>query len=665
MARTPPLGSHPSPAAGQAGADAPVSSGPVIAPLSGSAPIMSTVPDGTHAAPARTSPQLGAATWVHGLAGLPPPPSQQGGTAPPPVQSRPGFGPASHGSGSFPAAPVSYPHPQSAAQAALAQSPTVLGKPAPRSSASQISAPQISSPHLSNPSSPSLELNPRASLTSGSGVLPKLCPVCSLRYPVEFNVCPKDAAELVDAEEDDDELIGRVLADTYSIVRVVGEGGMGRVYEARHTRIGGKRFAVKLLHPEYARLPEVLSRFQREAEAAASIESPHVGDVYDIGKTEDGRPFMVGEFLEGRELAEFVRERGRLEVQPAVRIVRQICKALAAAHAKGIVHRDMKPENVFLTGDLASPTSKVIDFGISKVKEAGGGPSLTKTGMIMGTPSYMAPEQAKGEHVDHRVDIYAAGAILYELVTGKRPFDRADPTATIMAVLLEEPERPRVLNPSLPEGLEMVIQRAMAKGADARYQTMDELEHELSSFAERSGPVGASMMPPSKSQPGSPAVGSRAAMEARERDVAMSRPTIALLGSLAVFGVLAGLMTMAAAFIRLGRGPGANVTGSESLLLGLLLALALATPIGFAVHYVRKNVWSNSAKTIELASVMKRSVVAAFVTYGLVSVTIRLTEAIFLRRAAGVAWPVWDILALALALSAGVLSHFALREAKR
>jgi serine/threonine protein kinase len=649
MARTPPLGSHPSPGPGPSGNDAPASSHAIPAPLSGSAPILATVPDGTHTAPARTSPAIGAHTWVQGIAGLPPPPSQQGGTAPPPIAPRAGFGqPASHGSGSFPAA--GYP---SAAQVALAQNPTVLGNAKPRNEL-------LSAPHISNS-----ETSPRASLTSGSGVLPKLCPVCSLRYPVEFNVCPKDAAELVDAEEDDDELIGRVLADTYSIIRVVGEGGMGRVYEARHTRIGGKRFAVKLLHPEYARLPEVLSRFQREAEAAASIESPHVGDVYDIGKTDDGRPFMVGEFLEGRELAEFVRERGRLEVQPAVRIVRQICKALAAAHAKGIVHRDMKPENVFLTGDLASPTSKVIDFGISKVKEAGGGPSLTKTGMIMGTPSYMAPEQAKGEHVDHRVDIYAAGAILYELVTGKRPFDRSDPTATIMAVLLEEPERPRTLNPSLPEGLEMVIQRAMAKAADARYQTMDELEHELSSFAERSGPVGASMMPPSKSQPGAPSPGSRAVMEARERDVALSRPTIALLGSLSVFGVLAGLMTMAAAFIRLGRGPGANVTGSESLLLGLLLALALATPIAFAVHFVRKNVWNNSAKTIELANVMKRSVVAAFVTYGLVSVTIRLTEGLLLRRAAGVAWPVWDILALALALAAGVLSHFALRESKR
>ncbi len=500
----------------------------------------------------------------------------------------------------------------------------------------------------------------RASLTSASGVLPKLCPTCSLRYPAEFRVCPKDAAELIDAEADDDELIGRTIADTYSIIRAVGEGGMGRVYEARHTRIGGKRFAVKLLHPEYARLPEVLSRFQREAEAAASIESPHVGDVYDVGKTEDGRPFIVAEFLEGRELAEFLNERGRLDVQFAVRVVRQICKALSAAHAKGIVHRDMKPENVFLTGDLTSPVAKVIDFGISKVREASGGPSLTKTGMIMGTPSYMAPEQAKGERVDHRVDIYAAGAILYQLVTGKRPFDRSDPTATIMAVLLEEPERPCVLNPSLPEALEMVIQRAMAKNADARYQSMDDLEAELAAFTERNS-AGASIMPPSAT-PQAPGLkntmgGTTRAIEARERDVASSRPTILLMGGLAVFGVLAGLMTLAAAFIRLGRGPAENVTGSESLLLLLLLTLALATPIGFAIQYVRKNVWSNSAKTVELAGVMRRAVVSAFVAYGLVSLTVRFTEGVLLRAAAGVAWPVWDILSLVVALAAGLGAH--------
>jgi serine/threonine-protein kinase len=508
-------------------------------------------------------------------------------------------------------------------------------------------------------SGPAIDL--RASYASASGlsqqsllgaeVLPKFCPECLVRYPAEFRVCPKDASELLDAEPDDaDEFVGRTLADTYAILRPVGEGGMGRVYEARHTRIG-KRFALKLLHPEYARQPEVLSRFQREAEAAASIDSPNVGDVYDIGKTADGRPLIVAEFLEGRELAEFLNERGKLEVPMAIRIARQICKALAAAHAKGIVHRDMKPENVFLTGDLASPIVKVIDFGISKVHEAGG-QSLTKTGMIMGTPSYMAPEQARGERVDHRADIYAVGAILYQSVTGKRPFDRGDPTATITAVLLEEPERPCDLNPSLPSSLEIIIQRAMAKSASDRYSSMDALEADLAAF---SGPGKSSIAPP-------PALAiANAQARASGSDAAgLSRPTITLMGGLAAFFVLGAIVSVSAAVIRLSRGGGvtANVTGSEASLLILFLTLAMATPIGFAIHYVRKNVWKNSAKTLELAQSMRRLVVSCFVTYGVASLSVRVLEAVLLRRAAGVAWPVWDLVLVALG-AAGAAAAYA------
>ncbi len=224
---------------------------------------------------------------------------------------------------------------------------------------------------------------------------------------------------------------------------------MGRVYEARHTRISSKRFAIKMLHPEFARQPQVISRFQREAEAAAAVHSPHVVSVFDVHRTAEGRPFLVTEFLEGKELADYLSEAGKMQTGPAVRIVRQICKALAAAHAKGVVHRDMKPENVFLTGDLATPAAKVIDFGISKVGDAPGA-ALTQTGMIMGTPSYMAPEQARGERVDHRADIYAVGAILYCALTGSRPFDRSDPTATLTAVLTEDPPRPRSLEAEHP-----------------------------------------------------------------------------------------------------------------------------------------------------------------------------------------------------------------------
>src|SRR5580698_6612843 len=295
-----------------------------------------------------------------------------------------------------------------------------------------------------------------------------------------LKVCPRDASELseVAGEAEQDELVGQTIASSYTIVRVLGEGGMGRVYEARHTRISGKRFAVKMLHPEYTRQPDVLSRFQREAEAAATIESPYVVDVYDVDRTADGRAFLVAEFLQGKEFASYLEEVGKMPVGGAVRIVRQVCKALTAAHGKGVVHRDMKPENVFLTGDLTQPIAKVIDFGISKLDDSPG-TALTKTGMIMGTPSYMAPEQARGERVDHRVDVYAVGAILYCALTGQRPFDRGDPTATLTAVLTQDPPRPRSIEPSIPEALEMVIQRAMAKEPKDRYESMTDLDAAL------------------------------------------------------------------------------------------------------------------------------------------------------------------------------------------
>ena len=295
----------------------------------------------------------------------------------------------------------------------------------------------------------------------------RMCPICGVRYPAEFKVCPRDASELREiADKDRDELVGSTLSQTYSIVRVIGEGGMGRVYEARHTRMASKRFAIKMLHPEFARQPDVISRFQREAEAAAAIQSPYVVGVYDVDRTADGRPFMVGEYLEGKELGDHLSKVTKLPVSAAVRIVRQICQALGAAHARGVVHRDMKPENVFLTGEVSRPTAKVIDFGISKIGDTPG-TALTKTGMIMGTPSYMAPEQARGEHVDHRADIYAVGAILYAAVTGKRPFDRGDPTATLMAVLTEDSPQKRARSPSLgaPSCRNRVTMSAVANSA--------------------------------------------------------------------------------------------------------------------------------------------------------------------------------------------------------
>src|SRR5450432_1191628 len=334
------------------------------------------------------------------------------------------------------------------------------------------------------PGSGTSSIGGTAPVRSGSlsSALPKACPTCQARYPADFKVCPRDASPLIDAADDgSDPFLGATLGDAYQIVRVVGEGGMGRVYEARHTRLGNKRFAIKMLHAEYARQPDVVARFQREAEAASGIAHPNVVDVYDVHHTEDGRPYMVGEFLEGEELGGFLTRVGKIPAALAVHIVRQICQALGAAHARGVVHRDMKPENVFLVGNLATPQVKVIDFGISKVGDAGG-TALTRTGMIMGTPSYMAPEQARGDKVDNRADIYAVGGILYRALTGKKPFDSDDPSATLTQVLTEDPVRPRTLEPTIPQALELVLQRAMEKKAEDRYQSMAELEADLLPF---------------------------------------------------------------------------------------------------------------------------------------------------------------------------------------
>jgi predicted Ser/Thr protein kinase len=490
----------------------------------------------------------------------------------------------------------------------------------------------------------------------------KLCPACQVRYPAEFMVCPRDATELAEIEADDeDELVGQTIAQSYAIVRVLGEGGMGRVYEARHTRISGKRFAIKVLHPEYARQPEVLTRFQREAEAAATIESPHVVDVYDVDRTADGRAFLVAEYLDGKELGMLLDEVGKMQVGPAARIVRQICKAMEAAHAKGVIHRDMKPENVFLTGDPGRPTAKVIDFGISRVGDKPG-TALTKTGMIMGTPSYMAPEQARGERVDHRADIYAVGAILYCALTGQRPFDRGDPTATLTAVLTSDPPRPRSLEPSIPEPLEMIIQKAMAKRPEDRYETMAELEAELAPYDP--GDADSSTLTVGSTGGWARATGSEmirsASLDRQVRTVALARPMILLLGGLgALFG--AGTLILAiTAVIRIARGAGAKanleVVDAALLILGVLFTLL--TPLVLAGRYLAKSVWGNSVKAVDLAERIRGPVLVGLSAYGFTTLLVRLFESVLLRHAVGVAWPYWDLLLFLIAILAVGGAHF-------
>ena len=496
---------------------------------------------------------------------------------------------------------------------------------------------------------------PDAGFAAAPQGMAKVCPSCRTPYPPEFNVCPRDGASLAFH----DELVGSVFRDSFRIVRVIGEGGMGRVYEAHHTRIPSKRFAIKMLHPEFAREPQILARFLREAEAAASIRSPYVVDVYDVDRLPDGRPYIVGELLEGKELADYLRDHGKLPLGDAVRIVRQICKALSAAHAKGVVHRDMKPENVFLTGDLKNPTAKVLDFGISKMDTGGSGPALTRTGMIMGTPSYMSPEQAKGQRIDHRTDIYAVGAILYAVLTGKRPFDGEDPATTLTAVLTEDPPRPRAIDPSIPEPIEAIIQRAMAKNADERPSSMAELDAILAPFDP--GDTGASAG-------GTAAIAapSDAAVLREHQKAATARPLLALAGASGAVWAAGVVIVMIAAVLRISRGSTlrSSVTSSESALLVICVSLVVLVPAAFLARHVQRNIWGNTAKAIDFASRLVPPVAAGLGAYGAASLLIRFLETVVIRHAIGVAWPFWDVLLLVIGLGAAI-GTYRLDEAER
>ena len=281
---------------------------------------------------------------------------------------------------------------------------------------------------------------------------------------------------------DHDERIGIVVADRYRIAKVLGVGGMGGVYEAEHLLIG-KKVALKCLHREYARDRDIVERFKREARAATLIGNDHIIDVTDMGDLPDGSPFLVMEFLAGRPLAALC-ELGPLPVRRAVHIARQICSALGAAHDKGIVHRDLKPENVFLIERNGDPDFvKVLDFGISKMHSSGVDRGLTRTGMAMGTPSYMSPEQAQGsKNLDHRTDLWALGVILYEMLAARRPFDADSYPLLLMNIVATDPDPVAWYRKDLPPALADAVMKCLVKDQEGRIHTMRELSEALAPF---------------------------------------------------------------------------------------------------------------------------------------------------------------------------------------
>ncbi len=279
------------------------------------------------------------------------------------------------------------------------------------------------------------------------------------------------------------ELIGKIFDRKYRVTRLIGEGGMGSVYEAEHTVIQ-RKVAVKVMHNEFSKMPEVVERFFREAQASSAIGHPNIIEVFDVGIEEDGAVFIVMELLTGEPLLERLRRGELLSPETAVAIILQVLSALVVAHNKGIIHRDLKPDNVFLSVDARGRHEvKLLDFGIAKVQGAlDGDQGLTKTGTVLGTPNYMSPEQARGRDVDARIDIWAAGVMLYQMLSGRLPYQGESYNEVLSSILLDDPPRLSDLVSSVPRDLATVVERAMEKDRDDRYDSVAEMIQDLIPF---------------------------------------------------------------------------------------------------------------------------------------------------------------------------------------
>jgi hypothetical protein len=307
----------------------------------------------------------------------------------------------------------------------------------------------------------------------------KICPVCSTEYPANERFCPRDGSALRTQGVAND-LVGAVIAERYHVLKKLGEGGMGQVYLAEHVKMGRKS-AVKVMNPGMVQNIDAISRFNREAANASRINHPNVAGIYDFGETADGLIYLAMEFVEGQPLTDIIKSHGALPPMRASEIARQTAEGLAVAHDMGIVHRDLKPDNIMIgKGRNGADLVKVVDFGIAKAA-ASDEQKVTKTGMVVGTPEYMSPEQLSGDPLDARSDIYSLALVTFNMLTGKLPFPGESMQETMIMRLTDDPQPLQAMRPEIawPADLQVVMDKALARDANQRYRSAHDFAVDL------------------------------------------------------------------------------------------------------------------------------------------------------------------------------------------